>query len=156
MLPFRELLRKNQKFYWDNSLTDLFKKARVKVTELVKEGVLLFELVRETMLLTDWSKTGVGYLLQQKHCSCKMDNALHCGAGHWKTILVGSRFLQDTETRYVPVEGEALALVYGLESTREYCMGNEKLTIGVDHKPLVSIMSDRNLELIKNPRLRNL
>ena len=35
-------------------------------------------------------------------------------------------------------------------------LGNKNLTIGVDHKPLVSIRSDRNLELIKNLRLRNL
>ena len=85
------------------------------------------------MLLMDWSKTGIGYLLQQKHCSCNMDNAPHCGAGHWKTNLVGSRFLKDAETRYAPVEGEAMAQVFGLESTRDYCMGNPKLTIGVDH-----------------------
>ena len=116
----------------------------------------LFELDRETMLLTDWSKTGVGYLLQQKHCQCPMDNAPHCGEGHWKTILVGSRFLKDAETRYAPVEGEALRLVYGLESTRDYCMGNPKLTVGVDHKLLVAIMGDKELDQIKNPRLRNL
>ena len=85
-----------------------------------------------------------------------MDNAPHCGQGHWRTILVGSRFLQDAEMRYAPVEWEVLALVYGLESTREYCMGNDHLTIGVDHKPLVPIKQNRNLELIKNPRLRNL
>ena len=129
-------------------------KARAEVTGLVQKGVSLFELDRETMLLTDWSKTGVGYLLQhqQKHCQCPMDNAPHCGVGHWRTILVGSRFLKDAETRYAPVEGEALALVFGLESTRDYCMGNPKLTIGVDHKPLVSIMGDKLLD----PRLRNL
>ena len=129
MSPFRELLRKNKKFYWDDQLTTIFKQARVKVTELVKQGVTLFELGRETMLLTDWSKTGVGYLLQQKHCACTMDNAPHCGQGHWRTILVGSCFLQDAETRYAPIKGEALALVYRLESTREYCMGNNRFTI---------------------------
>ena len=119
MHPFRELLRKGRKFYWDQQLTDLFKKTRVTVTELVKDGVKHFELGRATMLTTDWSKTGIGYVLQQKHCSCTMEKAPHCGPDHWKTILVGSRFLTDAETRYAPVEGEALALVYGLESTSE-------------------------------------
>ena len=64
--------------------------------------------------------------------------------------------LQDAETWYALIEGEALAMVYGHESTREYCLGNDKLTIGVDHKPLVPIMGNQNLELIKNLHLRNL
>ena len=37
-----------------------------------------------------------------------------------------------------------------------YCLGNEKLLVYTDHKPLVPIMNDRKLELIKNPRVRSL
>merc|ERR1712082_126200 len=66
MSPFRELLRQNRKFYWDETLTVLFKKTRAEVAKLVKDGVKTFELGRETMLTNDWSKTGVGFLLRQK------------------------------------------------------------------------------------------
>ena len=69
---------------------------------------------------------------------------------------MGSRFLKDTETRYKPIEGESLAIVYGLESNRMYCLGNEKLLVYTDHKPLVPVMNDRKLKLIKNPRVRSL
>ena len=75
--------------------------------------------------------------------------------GH-RVKFTGSRFLKDAETRYKPIEGEALAIVYGLESNRMYCLGNEKLLVYTDHKPLVPIMNDRKLELIKNPRVRSL
>ena len=68
MVPFRELLQKSKPFYWDDQLTTLFKQARVKVTELVRDGVKLFDLNRWTAVMTDWSGTGVGFLLVQKHC----------------------------------------------------------------------------------------
>ena len=156
MAPFRELLQKSKPFYWDDQLTTLFKQARVKVTELVRDGVKLFDLNRWTAVMTDWSGTGVGFFLVQKHCECDLDLGPKCGKGHWWTVNVGSRFLKDAETRYKPIEGEALAIVYGLESNRMYCLGNEKLLVYTDHKPLVPIMNDRKLELIKNPRVRSL
>ena len=49
-----------------------------------------------------------------------MREAPHCGDNHWKLILSGSRFCKDSESRYRPVEGEALAIVYALESTRMF------------------------------------
>ena len=35
-----------------------------------------------------------------------------------------------------------------------FTLGNPNLTIGTDHKPLVSIMGPKNLEDIKNPKVR--
>ena len=49
-----------------------------------------------------------------------MKEAPNCGIEHWKLILSGSRFCKDAESRYRPVEGEALAVAYALESTRMY------------------------------------
>ena len=66
-----------------------------------------------------------------------MDKAPYCGDGHWKLILVGSRFTTDTESRCTLVEGEALANVFALELTRMFTLGNRNLTVGMDHKPLV-------------------
>ena len=54
------------------------------------------------------------------------------------------------------IEGKALAVVYGLESNRMYCLGNDKLLVYTDHKPLVPVMNNRKLELIKNLRVRSL
>lgn len=70
---------------------------------------------RPMCLSTDFSRTGLGYFLFQKHCNCAIKVGPICGEDHWKLILAGSQFTSDTESCYAPVEGEALVLVYGLE-----------------------------------------
>ena len=85
-----------------------------------------------------------------------MDKAPYCGPGHWKLIFAGSRFTKDAESRYAPVEGEALALVYGLQQCRMFVLGCPDLLVAVDHKPLVKLFSDQSLENFKNPRLLSL
>ena len=66
------------------------------------------------------------------------------------------RFTRGAETRYAPVEGEALAVAWSLEATRHYTLGNSKLIVATDHKPLLKILGDRKLEEIDNPRLLKL
>ena len=156
MAPFRELLRtKNRKFYWDETLERLFKESKRVIVEKIENGVKTFEINRTTGLATDYSKTGISFFLFQKHCKCPGEADMSCGEGHWKVILAGSRFTNDAESRYAPVEGEALALVYGLESCRMFILGCPDLLVTVDHKPLTKIFSDQALENIKNPRLLN-
>ena len=153
MSPFRELLKTKEgvRFYWDNSLNQLFEHSKSVVTQHVQDGVRAFEVNRPTCLSTDWSKTGVGFILQQKHCKCSLESAPLCGPGHWKLVFAGSRFTTESEARYAPVEGEALALVYGLQQARMF-VGCPDLIVVVDHKPLVKLFSDQALEKIKNPR----
>ena len=45
---------------------------------------------------------------------------------------------------------------WGLELTRHYTLGNRKLIVATDHKPLLKILGDRKLEDIPNPRLLDL
>ena len=70
--------------------------------------------------------------------------------------MVGSRFTSPAESRYAPIEGEALAVVDALEKTKHFVLGCPNLTIAVDHKPLLKVLGDRSLDAIPNPRLRNL
>ena len=127
------------------------------VIEKIEHGVKIFEVGRHTCLATDWSKTGIGFLLLQKHCECKATTtAPHCGPSHWQLIFAGSRFLKDPETRYSPIEGEALAVAFALEQSKMFVIGCPNLLIVTDHKPLVPILNDRRLDLIKNPRLLKL
>ena len=49
-----------------------------------------------------------------------------------------------------------MAVEWGLENTRHYTLGNTKLMVATDHKPLLKILGDRKLEDIANPRLENL
>ena len=110
---------------------------------------------KPTCLVTDWSKEGIGFWLFQKHCDCPSSRPFCCKTG-WKITLVGSRFTSGAESRYAPVEGEALAVVDALDKARHFVLGCPDLTIAVDHKPLLKIFNDRSLDNIPNPRLLNL
>ena len=68
-------------------------------------------------------------------------------------MLAGGRFTIPAESRYSPTEGEALAVAVALESSRYYTLGCPRLFIATDHKPLLSILNDRALDTIVNPRL---
>ena len=48
MQPFRDLIKPNNKFYWDETLTDIFHKSKKELIEKVKEGVKSFQLGRRT------------------------------------------------------------------------------------------------------------
>jgi len=94
--------------------------------------------------MTDWSKTGIGFWLLQKHCGCPRSSPGCCKDG-WRITLAGSRFLTKSEKNYAPIEGEALAVAWSLEQTRFFTMGCDNLLVVVDHKPLVKILGDRGL-----------
>ena len=77
----------------------------------------------------------------------------NCGISHWKIIFTGSCFTKDSESQYAPIEEEALALIYGLESCRMFVLGCLNLIVSVDHKPLIKVFSDKTLEDLKNPHV---
>ena len=152
MAPFRELLKRNGKFYWDDTLEVLFQESKTEIIRCLEEGVKTFKINRPTCLTTDWSKEGTGFTLLQKHCTCQTTHPL-CGSGHWKTTFAGSRFTTPAQSRYAPIEGEALALLQALGSCRMFVMGCPDLLVAVDHQPLTRIFNNRDLNEISNPRL---
>lgn len=155
MKPFRDLLKPSQPFYWDNTLQSLFDESKDLIISEVIDGVRIFDKERPTCLATDWSKDGIGFWLLQKHCLCA--NVIpYCCPDGWKTTLAGSRFTHAAESRYAPIEGEALAVADSLAKVRHFVLGCKDLIVAVDHKPLVKLFSDRRLEDIHNPRLANL
>ena len=124
MLPFRELLKPSIPFHWDDRLNTLFGDSKRVISEDISEGVRIFDRKRPTCLATDWSKNGIGFWRFQKHCECPSVNPLCCNTG-WKTTLVGSRFTHPAESRYAPIEGEALAVADALDKARHFVLGCE-------------------------------
>jgi hypothetical protein len=156
MTPYRELLEHKKTFYWDKTLENLFETSKRTVIESIRDGVQTFETNRTTCLSTDWSKTEIGFTLSQKHCNCLATDNPFCGNGHWKIVYAGSRFTRPTESRYAPIEGESLALLFGLDSCRIFVLGCPNLIVAVDHKPLVKIFNDQALSEVKNPRVQSI
>ena len=152
MEPFRPFLSSKVKFYWDEKLNQAFETSKDFIVNSIKHGVQIFDMNKPVCLRPDWSKKGIGYVLIQKHCDCDSELPDCCDNG-WKIVLAGSRFLSSTESRYAAVEGEALAIVYGLEQTRFFTQGCDDLLVVTDHKPLVKVFGDRTLDEITNTRL---
>lgn len=155
LLPFRELLKKDTTWYWDDHLEELFQETKRVISSEVERGVTSFDPARRTALLTDWCKSGIGFLLMQQYCDCLTGNPTCCKVG-WKVCMVGSRFTSHAESNYAPTEGEGLAIADALHRTRYYTLGCADLVICTDHKPLLGIFNDRSLEQIDNPRVSRL
>lgn len=152
MAPFKPFLSPRCKFSWSAELEKAFVSSKKVIVDAIRQGVEIFDMKKPTCLRPDWSKRGIGYFLLQKHCDCTSQTPNCCSDG-WRVTLAGSRFLSPTEQRYAAIEGEALAVAWGLEQTRYFTQGCENLIIITDHKPLVKIFGDRTLDEIPNSRL---
>ena len=155
MLPFRALLKPSPTFLWTQELQDSFEKSKDIITKAVEKGVETFDMSKVTCLATDWSKNGIGFSLLQKQCRCETLTTKCCKEG-WSLVFAGSRFTSGAESRYAPVEGEALAVAWGLAKCKHFVLGCKTLVVAVDHLPLLKLLGDKNLEDIDNPRLENL
>ncbi|XP_037803641.1 uncharacterized protein LOC119598091 [Penaeus monodon] len=82
------------------------------------------------ILQTDASRLyGLGYVLLQD-----------LGAGRYKMVQCGSRFLTDTETR----------------KCKFYLRGLQHFSLMTDHRPLVPILNHYSLDAIENPRFQRM
>ena len=154
MTPFRELIKPNTPFYWDDNLEHIFTTSKEHLIKLVKHGVRNFDTSKPTCIQTDWSQQGIGFLLMQKHCGCPVDTKIDpkCCKSGWKLTYAGSRFTTDAETRYSPTEGEALAVAWSLHKSKFFTLGCKNLTIATDHQPLLGLFK-KQLDKITTPRL---
>ena len=150
--PFRPFLSPKHKFEWTDELDLAFEAGKESIIKAIQNGIEIFDPHLPTCLRPDWSTKGVGYVLLQKHCACKSVTPDCCTNG-WRITLAGSRFLLGRETRYAPIEGEALAVAWALEHSRFFTLGCDNLVVVTDHKPLTKILGDRTLDEIHNPRL---
>ena len=142
MSPFREFLKPDKKFHWDEKMEKLFEESKREIVEAVRHGVRLFDPMKKTAITTDWSKTGTGFSLLQKHCNCNGEVPNCCEEG-WKLVFAGGQFNTKAESNYSPVEGEALAVVKALRKTRYFILGCEDLIVVTDHKPLIKVIGNR-------------
>ena len=153
-VPSPALLSAKETFAWAIEASEASKTSKTKIVKAFKDGIKTFSLDRETVLATDWSRVEIGFHLSQKRCKCANITPIYC-AGGWKTVFAGSKFTTGAESRYHPVEGEAFAVAWALQKTKHFTLVNDKLTIAVDHKPLLKIFGDRQLGEIENTRLLN-
>ena len=121
---------------------------------LCENGILSFDPGLPTALATDWSKYACGLWLCQKHCDCETKPVQPgCCESGWKTVFCSSKFNNPAESRYAPIEGEAHAAAWAMDKCKFFLLGLSNFILCVDHKPLISILGNKELCDIPNPRL---
>ncbi|XP_037779411.1 uncharacterized protein LOC119575951 [Penaeus monodon] len=142
--PLRPLMSPKRAFTWTVDHT----KAFIDTKQALSKPPILatFDPALPTTLQTDASRLyGLGYVLLQDH-----------GAGRYKMVQCGSRFLTDTETRYATIELEMQAVVWAINKCKFYLRGLQHFSLMTDHRPLVPILNHYSLDAIENPRLQRM
>lgn len=68
-------------------------------------------------------------------------------AGQLKPVMFASCSLTDTECRYTQIEKEALLIAWACDYFLNFLVG-KKFEILTDHKPLVPLLGEKDLNLI--------
>ena len=89
MSSFKPLLSPKSKFAWSSEMESAFQSSKTTIIDAIKRGVEIFDMEKLTCLRPDWSKTGIGFYLCQKHCDCTSITPDCCEDG-WKITLAGS------------------------------------------------------------------
>ena len=121
--PLRQLLSKRSTWLWGPEQEQAFCKIK---DELTKPTVLaLYNPQAPTRVSADASSYGLGAVVLQEN-----------NEGEWRPIAYASRLLTETESRYVQIEKEALAVTWACEKFSMYILGMRFQT-ETDHKPLL-------------------
>jgi len=131
--PLRDLLSSKNLWVWDPPQEEALKHI------LSSDPVLaLFDPNLDTVVSSDASFFGLGAVLLQKQSN-----------GTRRPVAYASRTMTSTEQRYAQIEKEALALTWACEQFANYLVGSTFLS-ETDHKPLVPLLSSKNLDLVFN------
>ena len=138
----RSLLQKKNAFIWTEAHQHEFE----NVKSLLSQNLLTshFNPAAKTVLVTDASRVGIGYMLMQTEEDGSNPRLIQCGG----------RSLTAPERNYAVVELELLASVHGIRQCRYYLQGTH-FKIYSDHRGLVGLQK-RPLPDIENARLLRL
>lgn len=137
--PLTELLSSKYSFQWGPSQSEAFDKIKEKLT---KPSILtLYDPRANTKVSADASSFGIGAVIMQR-TETKQP---------WKPVAYASRTMTPTEVHYAQIEKEALALTWACERFSMYLLG-KSFVLETDHKPLISLLSTKNLDSLP-PRI---
>ena len=133
--PLRELDKDGTVFVWNDTYQEVYE----NVKSLVSEDITLayYDRTKPVEVQCDYSQEGLGAALVQDG----------------RPIRFASKALVGAEKNYAPIEGEMLAVNYGIKKFHYYLYGR-KFKVQSDHKPLKYIHK-KNLRLAP-PRLRSM
>ena len=144
--PLRDAANAGTAFKWTIKCQEAFE----RIKELMASDKVLehFHPERPTKVYVDFSDEGVSATLAQGREISREDSKQLKRVGarveklkkqwvEWRPVTHVSRSLGKAERGYASVEGESLAVVYGVWRLRRYLWGAE-FTVAGDHKPLLA------------------
>ena len=130
MKPLTELLSSKHSFQWGPNQSAAFEETLTRPSILT-----LYDPAADTKVSADVSSFGLGAVILQRTGTMQP----------WKPVAYASRTMSDTEAHYTQIEKEALAITWACERFSMYLLGKSFL-LETDHKPLVSLLSTKNLD----------
>ena len=125
--PLRELLSTKSAWVWGTSQDHAFLSVKMEST---KPTVLaLYDPIAETLLSADALSNGLSAVLQKFKAE-------------WRPVVFASRSMSETK---------ALAITWACDKFSVYILGKQ-FTVETDHKPLVPLMSSKQLDCLP-PRI---
>jgi transposase InsO family protein len=130
--PMTDLLKDKTVWHWGEPQQKALTDVKSKISQL--PALAYYRPDRETVVSADASSFGLGGVILQRD------------GVHLMPVAFCSRTLTEAERKYAQIEKECLASVWACEKFAKYLIGLDKFELLTDHKPLVPLMTSKDLD----------
>ena len=129
--PIYAVMGVKSEWYWGAEQQKSFDLIKAELSDV--PVLCAFDMSCKHRVSADSSQYAVGAVLLQYN-----------SRNEWQPVEYASRKLTEAERRYAMIEKEALAITWACEKFNYYLLGRE-FEVETDHKPLVSILGEKDL-----------